>query len=246
MQMVSFIVDELKLIASVTPRAGNYSMKALLSGHKGYKPEWETPQPYSAFIENGVLMDKYKDYKKIKLVINPYNRAVSCFSILSSSPKLKLWRDLDMSQEQAMELSFRSFLDIMEKKDLTTINHHFMLQYSGLDRIVGYYIQKSENINNEIQMLNNFTGLEFKTIYPGNSKAKMDLGQKTMDWSFNKIKDTGYEILEKKGTIFTEKRENRNTFFYPEYKLFFDEQIRNKVYNIYKSDIEAYNYKFEW
>ena len=219
-----FLFDD-KVLVAVAPRAGYHTMLGISA----------------AAQKQGINVKKENlDYKgtkiiKIKLVRNPFNRAVSSFMILSN-PVLKLYRipPLRLTYEQHHDFTFRMFLEKLKGANMNGINHHIADQNEidegksvKFDRII-----KSENMFGELSEEFKAVGikLDFKNLGVQNRLSRCS------DVFEGKCADMSLKELNK----WASSRGN----VYPPYYAFYDEGTHALVKEIFKRDLLDYEMPF--
>jgi len=157
---------------------------------------------------------------KLKFVRNPYTRVVSAFIHLSN-----------------FNLSFYDFI-IHLKKFLMNQNQqsiivpnndqrykaHYIFQH---DNINYEYICKIENLDKDINILNKLYNLDLNyDMKKLNSKNKKEIGKININYVYDKYGKYRQNITNN-------------------YKLFYNKEIKQLIYDIYKKDIDTYKYDYE-
>jgi hypothetical protein len=167
------------------------------------------------------------DIYKFKVVRNPYSRAVSSYihtmrkEVMHPPVKKTLHR-------WNANISFRKFVDYLGKIDIQHCDPHYALQKRKFESAIQPCfdkIVKLENIENEIVNLNN--QLNFQFYLTGitshhHIEKNQELSKNVSGKRWSKVKDN-----------------------IPGYQFFYTDEIRRKVSEIYKADLEAYGYTFE-
>jgi hypothetical protein len=159
------------------------------------------------------------NFIKIKYVRNPYDRAVSSY-IHGCLHKL-------FENCEYMNPSFYEFLELLINKKLC-INaggNHWMIQNRN-PNIKYDEIIKIENLENETKKLNQKYNINLKFNFESSHHVKK---KNKIDKFFNV---PAFDIKK-----YREKQE------VPTYDSFYNDEIKEMVYEIYKTDIEAYGYK---
>lgn len=124
--------------------------------------------------------------------------------------------------EKFQDVSFYEFIEIfLQKQGLAACDPHYQMQSLQTDEYLNKVV-KLENFEEEIQKINELLNTNFKTNYT----------------SFHH-----HEKLPPSHFIGMEKR--RNSKVIPAYKDFYNEEIKNIIYNLYKRDFISYNYSSE-
>ena len=167
------------------------------------------------------------DFIKIKYVRNPYNRAVSSYIHCCKHPFL-------FEEFAETNPSFNEFLLLLYSKKLgiNCGHEHYRLQNS-FPKVEYDDIIKIENLKNETKKLN----------------KKYDLN---LNYSFNCKSMPWHHQVEKKNKIdnfFNISASDVRKYLFknknlPVYDSFYNDEIKQIVYEIYKIDIKTYGYQF--
>lgn len=218
-----------KIIMLWTPRAACTVSLHMMFEHMGIVGIMdETMKSHQSIQEyrRNVFYEKYgrvdrkdlcKDYFIFKVIRNPYARAVSSYSF-----------------DPCRDNSFYDFLQILKKYNLKYVDgmeinklatYHAIPQYiKGEEQYVNAYI-KIENGQDEIDSLINIPfGFNFKI----NDKTSSHHAKRTDISSF-----VGYTSKKAKGPV------------QPQYKNFYNDEIKKLVDELYGDDINNYGYKFD-
>jgi len=163
---------------------------------------------------------KSDDYIKIKYVRNPYDRAVSSYLHGCKYPRLFGCKDI----------SFYEFIKGLREKKISIRGGrmHWYIQWERGKKFD--HIIKIENIEEETKRLN----------------EKYDLNLKIFSSSHhhnNKLFEVEDFFLLKLSEVNVWREQNEGV---PSYKSFYNDEIRQMVYEIYKVDIDGYNYEFPY
>lgn len=161
---------------------------------------------------------------KFKVVRNPYLRAVSSYihtmkkEVMHEPVRKALWR-------WNANISFKSFLRYLSKIDIHNCDPHYSLQkkffefdFPGCFNEIVYL----ENLESSIEEINKKHQLNFDLsglTSHHHSKIAGEISGNAFKLRWNKIKDS-----------------------IPEYKYFYNEEVAEKVYGIYKEDFETYGF----
>lgn len=198
-----------------------------------FRMEYQKSDNYKKGIKN--FKNDPTAFKVIKIVREPYTRAVSSF--------LHLLKFLHFERQYAVDFisnngklktkaqySFKEFLDILIQNDINNINMHWSSQIHALElnNIVQPNIVKLENSQEEIAALEIELNLR-KSNFEFLTKSKHHIKSKP-----NFVKENyAYEQLDwsKADTL-------------PNYKSFYNEETKKLVAEIYQKDFERYKYPF--
>lgn len=182
-----------------------------------------------------------EDYLVLKVVRNPFDRAVSSFFGI---PKRFYFNDYFPKELKAIEksikrnlpskngetLSFREFVDYLSTTDITKVDMHWKRQVHPLEKlkILEPKIIKLENVIQNLKKIEieyNLDETNFEKISGSNHHLKKDSDNEEF-WGDKRIEY------------------NHNTK-YPDFRNYYDKYIQQKVYEIYKSDFDTYGYSKE-
>lgn len=152
----------------------------------------------------------------VKIVRNPYHRAVSSF--------IHLIR-LSYAPYFHGDMSFVDFINKINQMN-RNVDHHAKPQISNFEKANPNRINriiKLENLQEEIEQLNkDFNlNLSFKTESPHHIKKDVEFKEFVGRTPHHQIKNV------------------------PEYKYFYDDEIKQLVTNTFKEDIELYGYSYD-
>ncbi|WP_191560576.1 sulfotransferase family 2 domain-containing protein [Metabacillus idriensis] len=173
----------------------------------------------------------------IKLVRNPYKRAVSSFLILATSKGNFFWeKEWERIREYFYEnenedkgISFKQFLIYI--RDSNEIDPHFSSQYvEGEEHFVKEYVYL-EKFEEEIMKIENKYNLK---------KSPLSLITKSTHHLSPSMTVKGcYSNKEITNETFWKER----SFEFPTYESFYDKETTNLVNEIFEKDFEVYGYK---
>lgn len=177
-------------------------------------------------------------FKVVKIVRNPFSRAVSSFFGIPKRyyfndyfpyeiKKIEKFLHRKLPSKYGETLSFSEFIQYLEQVDISNVDIHWREQLHPLERkgIVKPKIIKIENSHNELKEFEKSNGLnitDLSKITHSNHHLKRD----TMNLEFWGEKRIKYQ----------------HNFKYPEYMNFYNESLKNQVFNIYEKDFIAYGY----
>lgn len=196
-------------------------LEEALEFHKGWIHDF-TPTFHKRFGEATLDELKSDDFIKIKYVRNPYDRAVSSFIHGCENDLFGKYNDKNLSFFEFLDLLGSGNLGINEGKN------HWRLQNS-LPELEYNEIIKIENLSSETKRLNQKYNLDLN-IYTSSHHIKKTSALK--DFS-------NFRMLDVKFFIKTKKK-------FPSYDSFYTDKSKQLVYQIYKTDIERFNYKFPY
>lgn len=158
------------------------------------------------------------DYYRVKLVRNPYARAVSSYLHVTKH------------SEHGKEFSFYEFIQRIKKAGLKRADMHCCPQFKCNEKEDSFnLIIKLEEFQKGIDTLN----------YEGGFDIKLPTDLKFVD--YHHVKEN-YDIGQYVGDIPYCELDRKSM---PNYTCFYSDRLREDVYNLYKKDIETYEYTFE-
>lgn len=159
---------------------------------------------------------------KIKLVRNPYSRAVSSYLHIMKTYISKKYFD-------HQDLSFLEYLDLIKNKKVEP-NPHYGLQKLAIEnkRDIFNNIIKIENLNKNLYIFSQY-GLKLKLIHSSRHHNNIKL-----------VKNAYYGNMKYSKLV---KFYPNNT--YPSYNTFYNNKTKKLVTEIYQEDITTYNYTFD-
>lgn len=230
--MRPLVDDQKKVLLALTPRAGCTICTQMFFREMGLLDEALRYDPwvheYRIDIYNkktpfrrSVLTDS--EYFRMKIVRDPYRRAVSSYRFVMQRGSLLVPGDLS-----GKELTFRGFLSFLETLDLAVSDVHYGLQKDSFERNlpeVYHRIIKIESLAEEIAEVNKILGTRYDPS-----------GLKSPHHAFY---DTG--IRESAADKKWSDIKNR----LPPYTFFYDEDTALQVRSLYREDFETYRYALE-
>lgn len=166
------------------------------------------------------------DYFKFKVVRNPYSRAVSSY-LHAMKEDLDDKDIMGLLEIDHKNISFSRFVEYLSKANLMTCNRHWRLQkkeYEYENPMVFDSIIKLESIKQGISKINKIKGVNF------------DLQGIA---SHHHIKKHGV-VGGFANTLWSEIGDKM-----PRYRAFYTDELVRRVGEIYKDDIEAYDYSYQ-
>lgn len=224
-----------KILLEVTRKCGTTALSQMFFNHLGvgeYAASYEKngsqgPNSYylHEFSKNSENANKEylnrKDYFKFKIVRNPYDRAVSCY-LGGYTLNIK---------ENNRKDTFRDFLQELSKKEKSAcfLDPHNFPQFKGEIPTTFNKIVKIENIEKEILEINNILKTNF--YIPDNNKLLEGHHIKRNKKIKKFVGDKSYEYFK--------------SLQIPNYKWFYNEELKLIVDKLYKKDLNFYNYSWE-
>jgi hypothetical protein len=161
-------------------------------------------------------------YVKIKIVRDPYKRAVSNYNVLVNHLRKGL---------TTFDITFKEYLKRV-KRDFNfnpSINYHSITQYSSKDKFVNKII-KIENVIEDLQELDKTFNTNFRESY-----------DYIMACNSNHIRTKNTNIDRFIGNVKASEIAKLNN---PDYKWFYNNEIKKLVEDVYGKDIINYNYEY--
>jgi Sulfotransferase family len=169
----------------------------------------------------------------IKVVRNPYSRAVSSYihAVKHSYEDKKIGKFLNREVNQNEGFSFVEFLDYLESIDLSNCNGHHQQQLHISEKegiIKPRYIVYLENSKEAIQEL----------------EIKLELRRS----EFHELLHSRHHSLREDDTFFCGdsqfcKSLGRQNKSFPKTRAFYNKNLQDKVFQLYRLDFEAYQYE---
>lgn len=190
---------------------------------------------HSDIYREGVQRAARGGYRYIKVVRNPYQRAVGSFLHLVKTHGAKdfhrpvdeyLGRDLD----DAPGIKFSEFVDFLESIDLHSCDIHYRVQLHGLEReglIKADYVLKLDDLARDLPILERRLGLSAAPL--------VELGQSHHHTVANESRDfygDSYLSISQEGR-------------YPSFQCFYDEELAQRVAALYSCDFDRYGFSRE-
>lgn len=196
-----------------------------------FRLEYQKSENYRKAIN--AFIKEPEAFNVIKLVRNPYTRAVSSFLHMLKFIHFEKKYALDFISNDGKvkvnkQYSFKEYLEILKQKNIYAVNMHWSSQIHALElnNIVKPKIVKLENSQKEIEAIEaelklKKSNFEFLTRSNHHIKSKPnlikdDFANEQLDWS--------------------------NADNLPDYKSFYNEETKKLVAEIYQKDFELYNY----
>jgi len=221
-----------KVVLALTPRAGCtictqmfFREMGILDEALRYDP-WVHQYRIEVYNEKNpfsgsVLRDP--EYFRMKVVRDPYRRAVSSYRFVMQRHSLLVPGDLS-----GEDLTFRGFLNFLENQDLAAADVHYGLQKDCFERKlpdVYHRILKIESLAEDIAEVNSLLGTRYDPSglkSPHHARYDASIRELAVDQKWSDIKDS-----------------------LPDYSFFYDESAARQVRDLYRTDFETYHYASE-
>ncbi|HMT28402.1 MAG TPA: sulfotransferase family 2 domain-containing protein [Bacteroidia bacterium] len=222
-----------KLILDWSPKAGCTILTKMFFRQMGLLEEaleynsWIHEYRMHVYSKNyPITIDDLKgnNYYKIKVVRNPFHRAVSSYihtmkyEMMHAPVKKTLWR-------WNANISFETFINYLSKIDLRTCDPHYSLQKKDYEyEIPGCFdeIISLKDIRDAFQNLNETRGTHFDLTgltSSHHSKLNTQLNENVSGKKWSKLKDA-----------------------IPDYKYFYTDNLIDQVYSLYADDFADYGF----
>lgn len=240
--MAELIYDEKNLKMFCTPKCG-------ISNFRG-------------MINSGIFDNEFNLDKSIKAIVirNPWKRIVSFYIqkvVLSKTFKTgdQLY-DPDVSKSIAMSLgkislgekSFSEFINIISDIDIYSTEYHLSPQSVNIKNNDFDIIINLDNISDDIKPLLSIVNNEDFKITHLNNTADKEWVRKDKEGNIKKIvKNPSPRVDIALDNAFDLKPSELMKIGIPlDYSYFYNDEIIEKVYEIYKDDINKFNFKCEY
>jgi hypothetical protein len=170
----------------------------------------------------------------IKLVRNPYARAVSSYihAIRTQYDDKNIRKFFGYSSKQEYEFSFRDFVAFLKTTDLLSCDEHHGVQTHLSEQrglIKPYYIIKLENSFSQLKLIEKKLGLLESNLLSLRESEHHTVRQKTKDF----VGDIPFNYQNSISGNF------RN---FPSHECFYDYSLMKEVANLYRVDFQLYGY----
>jgi len=202
-----------------------------------HRYRWMVYSKSKHFIESEKRFIKHegKDFLKIKVIRNPFERAVSSYihflEMLANKHK-EINNNFGIGY-QKMDYSFAEFLNLLEKIDINSCNIHWRQQFHFIEKRIKFdhiiYLKDSIKELLKLEKIHNFK----------KSKNIDRLAQSNHHSS--KKTDTDKDTFCGFSTFSVAIKKNR-----PLYKSFYNFELEEKVRKIYKIDFEEYSFNYSY
>jgi len=204
---------------------------ALDFNHFVHKYRWQVYLRSDQFIksQDNFINNKGKGYLKIKVVRNPFERAVSSYMHFLGMLEEKhpaLNNNFNINYKK-MSYSFAEFLNMLKDININNCDIHWRRQFQLVERQFQFdHIIHLKNSKKEL--------LSIEETY--NLKKTLDIEKLAHSGHHSKKKESDGEFCGYKSFTF-EIRKNR-----PSYKFFYNHKLEESIRTIYNLDFEKYNF----
>lgn len=181
---------------------------------------------------------KLLNYRKIYICRNPYSRIVSCFIDKYIKSHFSQWFKLNIGiknffrffeNKNFVRLTFKEFINLVYEKFV--LKKYSLLEFDHLTP------QFSINYSNfKFDKIYKLEDLNTSTFLQDEFDIDENYINETTSLHNNNCSNSEYYIENAFNLEYNELSELKKTKKIPNYKYFFDEDIKNKVYEIYKTD----------
>jgi len=232
-----------------TPKSGVESLILLILREQGHsdinRNIWTPSRPYKVnTIPN--------DYEYVSISRNPYNRLVSGYIdkfLTGNFHNLKFCEDVmkhyGRSMDDMKRITFEELVKYLMEADKSKVDPHFATQISTITKQRNPQLFKIEekSIHDKLEDLgfeNEFTNYRDEFLYGWAKEDRPEAYKMGFD-EFN-IFDTyrGYPLDENQQG-YTD--DNNNHGVMPLYHNFYNDELKEMVYEYYKEDFEYFNYE---
>lgn len=221
MKYFKFIKNNKTIFITTSSKSGSNTVLNLFLPEKGIATSDKNPISihYKAkkYQINKIPENSNENFIKFKFVRNPYKRIVSAFLHLNNV-NLSFYEFLI---EVKKFLNNQNQNNNLLKTQVLQLSHMYILQKDNIDYD---YISKIENLDNDIIKINQMYKLDLKYDNKKlNTRNTKSIVEKKIDYIRDKLKKYRSNIPD-------------------DYSFFYNMEIKQLVYDIYKIDIDYFNY----
>ncbi len=221
--MISYLSEKHKLQFSHIPKSGCQSVRKFLLKINNENQDIDI---WSREFENKYIIrttNTLKGFKHYSLIRNPYARIVSCYFNKIVGVNWDKFKRYFRGKYKGSRPTFREFVNRLDQGILKA-NDHWRPQYQLINnrytRILK--LEDKKSIDNEMLRETGCAFIHFKARHHMHNIIQSD----------QFFGDSTYEYL----VQFFNKSSQ------PQYKKFFDEEIQNIIFNLYKFDFKNFDY----
>lgn len=201
---------------------------------------WVTPKCGISYAKKhfGNINIPNDDYKFI-IVRNPYERLVSfyCQKVIKyfltekriphycEVSKINKGLEYYTYFEIDSNISFKDFVKDLSTRNIFKMERHLKPQVSGIENILFHKVVKLERFNEDIKEVCSELNIDYESLM-----------QKPIENTYNKLDSIKETVFDRTPTWFLENGIPNN------YELFYNDEIKKLVYEIYQSDFSIFNY----
>lgn len=239
------VCEKRKTYFAYTPKCGVESLILLVLKEQGEENVSEIWTKHIKYMRKGKIPS---GYTYISICRDPYNRLVSAYidKFLTGNYKLlpfcrKVANHYNRNIEDPKRVSFEELINFLINEPKHSTDGHFATQISSINVSDNPEIYKLENIDS---ISNRLESLNFENKFDNYRHIYL------YGWEKSDIKDA-HKMYFNDFEIYDELRgysgqnsfnENNNHGVMPYYDNFYNEDLKEKVYNFYKEDFEYFNY----
>lgn len=224
-------IKNYKLILAISPRAGVNTVDNFI---RRLEPN-KHPRKHFWYRKNDIP----NGFWAVKFVRNPYARAVSQFIMYATQNK------------ENAKMTFVEFLNYLGTINMHTCDPHYGYQHKYIDN--KFEIFKIEEFGKFIEKFNEFGNHKFSIneVHAGNTKPKISFAKKAYDISYKDL----FDMCNSDDDVFIAGRKQRSPEFYylgiephfniPSYFSFYNDDVKQIVYKLFRTDIENFGYTFD-